>query len=71
MVKKLRKDFTFSLHVTAIEDKYIRIRKRQTGMSFSDIICEAGLSRAAELFFLHRKKNSRNEQAVASASPVQ
>ena len=72
MPKKLRKDFPFTIHVTATEDKYLRVRKRQTGMSVSDLIREEfGLSTAAEQFFLDRKKNARLDRAAASGQPVQ
>ena len=72
MLKKLRKDFAVTIHVTATEQKYLRALKRKTGLSISDLIREEfGLSTAAEEFFLNRKKNGRLDRAATSGQPVQ
>ena len=72
MLKKLRKDFAVTIHVTATEQKYLRALKRKTGLSISDLIREEfGLSTAAEQFFIDRKKNARRHQAAASGPAVQ
>lgn len=69
--KKLRKDCTTTLHTTSLENKYLRIRKRQTGRSISDVIREEYLTRAAEAFFAEQKQKSRNSQAAIAAPAVQ
>lgn len=67
MMKKPRKDCAVTIHVTVMEDKFLRITKRQTGISISDQIRQQWLSQAAELFFAQRK-NSRNDRAAATAA---
>lgn len=70
--KKQPKDCPLTIHVTTTENKYLRTRKRQTGLSISDVIREEWLRDTAELFFGERKKTSRNGQPAArSAPPVQ
>ena len=69
-MKKLKKDCAVTIHLTAIEKKFLLMTKRQTGVSISDQIREQWLSRAAELFFGQRKKNSRNNQAAAASAPA-
>ena len=69
--KKLRKDCTATLHLTAIEKKYLRIRKRETGLSLSEIIRQEYLAQAAESFFDDRKQKSQNSQPAIAATAVQ
>ena len=67
--KKIQKDFALTLHVTGIEIRYLRTRKRETGHSMSDVVREEYLSETAELFFDERKKQARNGHPAASDAP--
>lgn len=69
--KKLAKDYALTIHVTAPENRYLRTRKRETGLSISDVIRQEYLSNTADLFFDERKKNLRNGHPAASDAPIQ
>lgn len=64
--KKLPKDCPITFHVNANENKFLRIRKRQTGLSIGEIIRSDWLSAATELFFQDRK----NGRGTAASAPV-
>lgn len=70
--KRERVNYAITIHVTAMEDQFLRTVKDQTGVSCSEQIRQRWLTRATKLFFSKQgKKKSRKQAAMAVQPAVQ
>lgn len=61
--KKMQKDRAQTIHMTSVENRYLRIRKRETGLSISDVIRAEYLTDAADSFFNNRAQAAASDGA--------
>lgn len=60
---KVSKECPITIHLTVIEDRYLRARKRETGRAMGDVIREEYLTETAQKYF------ERKAAATAKSVP--
>lgn len=70
--KRERVNYAITIHVTEMEDQFLRAVKDETGVSCSEQIRQQWLTEATKLFFRKQnKKKSRRQAAMAMQPDVQ